>query len=636
MSNKLNDFKEQFLQELSEAIDNIKEETKQYIGINKSNRKISNTKAFVTNHKKPLVFGLSFVMVCLIAVITVVAIVTYQNTPAYKEMTAQSSETVRNAPRRMRFGLDGEGDIIDQIGIEHLPGIACYANPEEEIIITIKLENPKAFEILSFTLNSTKYQSYQFEYGSDSNQILVKYKTVATSGITEITIDAIKYVDGESIRNVRFDGDRTIKVGVTYQNAPSVTNVDGSPALSNYGISLVVNDIDLLMDPETGVVMYLFEGDNLLRSDKINVGPTLLPYSNLKLGQEYSIVVIGVYDLLDGKGKKGNVLYEYTFTTDEGFSFKEPVMTYDSLTIALERTNRFEGSLVKMEIFKDEVLVESKETNEETVTFNNLLSNNEYKVVATYEYTIQINGVDTTLTKSIETVVKTLERPDPIVEVNETESVITHNSIQLKFNITDTTDLGQITKLTLYHLNGNEESLIENPQFDTENNMFTGLLSNNNYKVCITYKYDKLDGNGEQEMTIDYTFKTLELQVPYGVLENGLNFKGKATISFNIKDPDNILKPIAIQLYKKANPEDTEYSVFVGESLAETFVLNTKENGDKFGTVLISCDADCDYLAVFVYEYDLNDGNGAHRIGLEKTEIDDYPKRTNKLIIEGV
>lgn len=644
MSNKMNDLKEEFLQELSEATDNIKEETKQYIGIKESNKNISQANIYgekrmmkiFKNYKKPLIFGLSFVMVCLIAVITVVVIINYQNTPVYKEMTATNSEqVVRSKSKRMRFGLDDEGDILDQIGISQLPGISCYANPEEEIIITIKIDNPKSFEILSFTLNEYKYQTYQFEYGSDSNQILVKFKTGGTSGIQTITIDAIKYVDGETIRDVRFSGDRTIKVGVTYQNEPNVTDVNGVSSLTNYGISLVVNDLDFIIDSESGLMMYLFEGKSLLRTDKINIGSTLLPYSNLKLGQEYSIFVIGVYDLLDGEGKKGHVLYQYTFTTDEGFSFKDPVMTYDSATISLDRTNNFTGSLVKMEIYKDDELLETQEANDNLeFTFSNLLSNNEYKVVATYEYTIKVDGVDEVQTTSIETVVKTEERPDPTVNVNEANTVITKDGVQFVFDINDTaTDEGEIYHIALYHLDGNNETLIENPNYIATENKFSELLSNNNYKIYATYKYDKLDGNGEQEMTIEYTFKTLPLEVPYGVLDMASNFFGNAIINFTIKDNDNILKPISFQLYKKENETDTEYSVLAFEKVWDDSIKPiTKEDGSKTGSVTIACDEDCEYQVVFVYEYDLNDGNGSHLINHERTEIDDYPQKSNKII----
>ena len=54
-------------------------------------------------------------------------------------------------------------------------GISLYANPKEEIVVTVQIDNPKSFEILSFTLNGRLYQSYEFLEGSNSTQILVKF-----------------------------------------------------------------------------------------------------------------------------------------------------------------------------------------------------------------------------------------------------------------------------------------------------------------------------------------------------------------------------------------------------------------------------------------------------------------------------
>ncbi len=99
---------------------------------------------------------------------------------------------------------------------EELPmfGETYYAMPGEDIYIHIHISNPRGYEILSFTLNGVKYTSYMFEPGSDTETLILKYNVGETSGLQEYTIDAIKYVDGERIKDVRMKGDKTVKVYV--------------------------------------------------------------------------------------------------------------------------------------------------------------------------------------------------------------------------------------------------------------------------------------------------------------------------------------------------------------------------------------------------------------------------------------
>ena len=90
-----------------------------------------------------------------------------------------------------------------------------YADLGEDIFITIHINNPDNFEILSFTLNGEKYSSYMFEYGSNMESIIIKCNVGRESGEHEYIIDAIKYVDKQSIKDVMIRGNQTIKVVVS-------------------------------------------------------------------------------------------------------------------------------------------------------------------------------------------------------------------------------------------------------------------------------------------------------------------------------------------------------------------------------------------------------------------------------------
>lgn len=84
----------------------------------------------------------------------------------------------------------------------------------ENINIYIHIDNPDNFEIVSFTLNGNKYSNYMFENGSDMETLILKYNVGTQSGNFDYTIDAIKYIDGTEIKDVKIDGDRTITVSV--------------------------------------------------------------------------------------------------------------------------------------------------------------------------------------------------------------------------------------------------------------------------------------------------------------------------------------------------------------------------------------------------------------------------------------
>ena len=101
-----------------------------------------------------------------------------------------------------------------------------YADPGDDVFVVVHINNPSGYEILSFTLNGVKYSSYMFEYGSDLENLILKVNVGNTEGIQEYTIDQIKYVDGTDIKDVRMEGDRTVKIGVSTNKQPSVTITD--------------------------------------------------------------------------------------------------------------------------------------------------------------------------------------------------------------------------------------------------------------------------------------------------------------------------------------------------------------------------------------------------------------------------
>lgn len=105
-------------------------------------------------------------------------------------------------------------------------GKIYYAMKNEDVYIHIHLSNPGNYEILSFTLNGKKYASHMFEPGSNLEELILKYNVGDADGLCDYTIDAIKYVDGEAIKNVQMKGDRVVQVYVNDDSAPLQFNAE--------------------------------------------------------------------------------------------------------------------------------------------------------------------------------------------------------------------------------------------------------------------------------------------------------------------------------------------------------------------------------------------------------------------------
>lgn len=136
-----------------------------------------------------------------------------------------------------------------------------YAMPGEDIYIYVHISNPNEYEILSFTLNGVKYSSYMFEPGSDLETLILKCNVGDVEGVMQYTIDAIKYVDGEAIKDVRMKGDQTIEVMVGHS----------ADSYLGFNTSLMGFDVNIEAIWKDG-----FEGDKEILSLGVYDGETLV------------------------------------------------------------------------------------------------------------------------------------------------------------------------------------------------------------------------------------------------------------------------------------------------------------------------------------------------------------------------
>ncbi len=208
-------------------------------------------------------------------------------------------------------------DIIkDSLTVDAESEYLYYSKPNEDIYITVHVNNPGEFEILSFTLNGVKYSSYMFEEGSDLENLVLKINVGDAEGVVEYTIDAIKYVEGTKIKDVLMEGDKTVSVAIT-PDAPVAEVTDVNIGISDISFSTSLNDEnDLVNASGEDYFAVICNNDTIVDKQIISSkDKTPISFTGLDPDTTYRYAIIGVYDAIDGEGKCIHVLLEEEFTT---------------------------------------------------------------------------------------------------------------------------------------------------------------------------------------------------------------------------------------------------------------------------------------------------------------------------------
>ncbi len=155
--------------------------------------------------------------------------------PVYQGMSIEKQETSRSK----RFSNSSEKSDIEDVVNDYIDVITTeqveyYAKKGEKFNVVVHIYNPSFYEILSFTLNGRKYQSFEFKDGSNSTKLIIEVDAGMTPGIVEYTIDAIKYVDETEIKDVRMDGEKTIRAGVQYDVIPNASIIKEVVTTTSY------------------------------------------------------------------------------------------------------------------------------------------------------------------------------------------------------------------------------------------------------------------------------------------------------------------------------------------------------------------------------------------------------------------
>jgi hypothetical protein len=501
----------------------------------------------------------------LIAVIVLSACNSKNQEPVYEGMTiVQSNQLLsfrKDTPSKSMVNpgssMDTDGEIIDDEqpldeDIEDLAEIEIitddqvkyYVSANEVFIVQIHLSNPNDFEIQSFTLNGKKYANYMFKDGSTMELLLLEVTAPSTSGYIDYTIDAIKYIDGTEIKDVKMEGNQTIKAGIQYNQAPSVTDLIETKTTTSMNITFDFNDSDNISSGNE-VAIYLSDGETILDKQDVIIGSNDITFSNLTMGTTYEYGIVAVYDLVDGQDKQVNWLTENTFATEKAFTFTNFVSTKTSISFDWSKLDDI-GTFLYFNLYHastNELISKIDDTTIREIT--ELLSDHGYIVEGVFQYTINEEVIQDSVKLQISTEAKTVPT---ISLVNQNTKC---DSIEANIDVSDPDSINTITKVELY---SNDQLVTENQNLVVS---FFDLSYFTDYSVMITYQYDLNDGVGTVSRTAEITIKT----DPYfnfsdvRVLNTTAVSEGDTIIlQANIENPSNAL-------YSKVVVNGIEYNV---------------------------------------------------------------------------
>lgn len=367
-----------------------------------------------------------------------------------------------------------------------------YAIPSEDVYVHINIFNPDGQVILRFTLNDIMYQSYQFEEGSTSETLIIKIQAPEMSGLHQLTIDEIKYVENETneVKDVIFGGVQTIQLGVTYTKHVEINNLEMSLNIHTLHVKgSIIDTEDILTKDQSQPKLYLFDHEGLVYTKALDTSYDVT-YPYLHPDQVYYIAIAVPYDMLDGQGIMSRLLYTEEIQTDHYYDITISNISSEAFTWDASLKGDTVDSNLSSVTLKDE---NEDVTNIASQTISNLLSHHTYTLRFTYAYSFDNDTV--TYASFIDVDVSTLEKVTP--EVSLGISNITNSSVELQINALDPDGIIVWNEVTLYDLNG----LLETFSYASPL-IIDGLSANTNYYIEVSYSYDLNEGEGIQTATV--------------------------------------------------------------------------------------------------------------------------------------
>ena len=321
--------------------------------------------------------------------------------------------------------------------------------------------------------------------------LILKYNVGSLGGIKEYTVDAIKYIDGTSIKDVRMDGERTVLAAVNSGTAVSCEIQASEIGTTSIGFNVAVNDVcGLIPFFDTIPKALIYDGEKIVAAKDLAIGENSISFDGLNKSTLYQCAVVAFFDDLSGNGADINILNSVAFYTESNLLFDNITITQDSVCFDLKWNDSLEvGTVEKLSLFLDGELVAQSEGVQ---SFDGLLSDKCYTVVAEYSHSM---GTD-----KIQLNAKTLKKQSPSIQI--TSITLDSKKASADYKLTDPDQVTSSIKAAIYK-NG---ILIE--KRDDGKIEFGSLDSYTQYKIYVELTYDLNDGAGERTISAEKEFRS--------------------------------------------------------------------------------------------------------------------------------
>ena len=280
-------------------------------------------------------------------------------------------------------------------------------NKNGDVVIKIKFWNPDNCEILSFTLNGIKYQTGMSCWDmADMETLLLTINVGDAEGILDYTIDAIKYIDGTRIKDVRMIGNRHVYMAVHYDEKPVIKITNVSAGINSLKLLFNVSDNKKLISLSNGkIICALYDGNSVIDYADVTSLDNI-SFNNLIPGTNYQYSFIGYYDDFDGNGFTPKLLQSDYIITDDAVLFDDIKVDFSSIAYKFKWNELISnGSIKSISLYDaNDTLIND---NVDSLEIATLSPDTEYKILVNYSYD-EYNGsiylyFKTKLSKIIET-----------------------------------------------------------------------------------------------------------------------------------------------------------------------------------------------------------------------------------------
>ena len=447
-----------------------------------------------------------------------------------------------------------------------------YAEANSDFYLHIHIYNPEQFEILSFTLNDYKYQSYQFEEGSTGSLLILKLKTPLEPGYHEYFLSNIKYIDGTEIRDVDMsEANKSVQIGVQYMDYPTFEIANEEIGYEKYSATFNVEDYqDIYL--QYGATISVSKDNKVIFEKDYTEDKIYLQLDNLETNSEYFVEIYSEFETFKGNGIENVSLYSGSFTTKNGVEIAANANKRDASFEVNSYLDNF--NILTADLYKDGALVSGAE-DFANIKFGNLYSDNDYELVLTYEYGQNYYHSEERLTFTTKQVTK----PSAETEIISSSK----NSVEFKTNTVDSDNT--IKEITYELYDGSE--LVDS--LESGETIFDGLLSNHSYGLKTIVTYDLYNGEGNKTIELTDTFTTQKNNLPTVTIGTISPSYESVDFDFKIEDSDKVI---------------TDVKVIVSDY--DGVVKTGDENTRSFDSLLA-----CHYYELKVeVAYDLKDGKG--------------------------